>query len=99
MPSIYARSARSGKLYEVSIAGTQPTPEEQAYIEQRIDNIEGFGAVEAPLPTEEVDDASAAGNLITGFGRGFLTSFTEFSIISEIMSLNLSFPIVIFRMI
>ena len=77
MPSIYARSARSGKLYEVSIAGTQPTPEEQAYIEQRIDNIEGFGAVEAPLPTEEVDDASAAGNLITGFGRGFLTSFTE----------------------
>ena len=81
MPSIYARSARSGKLYEVSIAGTQPTPEEQAYIEQRIDNIEGFGAVEAPLPTEEVDDASAAGNLITGFGRGFLTSFTELRIL------------------
>lgn len=77
MPNIYARSARSGKLYEVSIAGTQPTPEEQAYIEQRIDNIEGYGAVQAPLPTEEVDDASAAGNLISGFGRGFLTSFTE----------------------
>ena len=77
MPNIYARSARSGKLYEVNIAGTQPTPEEQSYIEQRIDNIEGFGAVEAPLPTEEVDDASTAGNLISGFGRGFLTSFTE----------------------
>ncbi len=77
MPNIYARSVRSGKLYEVNISGTQPTPEEQAYIEQRIDNIEGFGAVEAPLPVEETDDASAAGNLISGFGRGFLTSFTE----------------------
>ena len=77
MPNIYAKSARSGKTYSVNIAGTQPTPEEQAYIEQRIDNIEGFGAVEAPLPTEEVDDSSTAGNLISGFGRGFLTSFTE----------------------
>ena len=77
MPNIYAKSARSGKLYSVNIAGTQPTPEEQAYIEQRIDNIEGFGAVEEPLPTEEADDSSAAGNLISGFGRGFLTSFTE----------------------
>ena len=55
MPNIYAKSARSGKLYSVNIAGTQPTPEEQAYIEQRIDNIEGFGAVEEPLSTEEAD--------------------------------------------
>ncbi len=77
MPNIYAKSARSGKLYSVNIAGTQPTPEEQSYIEQRIDNIEGFGATEAPLVDTETEDTGGAGELISGLGRGFLTSFTE----------------------
>jgi RNA-binding protein YhbY len=77
MPNIYARSARTGKLYSVNIAGTQPTPEEQSYIEQRIDNLEGFGATEAPLVETEAQDTGGAGELISGFGRGFLTSFTE----------------------
>ena len=77
MANIYARSARSGKVYSVDIAGTQPTPEEQAYIEQRIDDIEGYGPVtEAPVAPGEPE-----GNLISrsasAFGRDFLTSFTE----------------------
>ena len=77
MANIYARSARSGKVYSVDIAGTQPTPEEQAYIEQRIDDIEGYGPVtEAPVAPGELE-----GNLISrsasAFGRDFLTAFTE----------------------
>ena len=78
MPNIYAKSARSGRTYSVNIAGIEPTPEEQAYIEQRIDNIEGFGAVEAPAPVEE---EGLEGNLISrsakAFGRDFLTSITQ----------------------
>lgn len=46
MPTVYAKSARSGKSYSVNIAGTQPTQAELDYIEQRIDQIEGFGVEE-----------------------------------------------------
>lgn len=79
MPNIYAKSARTGKLYSVNIAGTQPTPEEQSYIEQRIDNIEGFGATEAPLTDTESQEAEGTfiGRSSKAFGRDFLTGFTE----------------------
>ena len=76
MGTIYATSPNTGKVYPVSIAGSDPTPEEKAKILTEMARREGFLQTEKPELIEE-DTVGGIGDLIQGTAYGFGNSFAQ----------------------